>query len=247
MPCHRGPRKSLGGKTRRGPLPSKAARKEAELSEKEVDKPELASAESEIIDGVSIHEEDSSAEPVTKSSQSKALVKASTTDEKSKMKPVPKSAESKTTKKVLGANKDKPKPKPKPTHPKTSDMIIEAIKSLKNRKGSTLQAIKNYMASEYSVDPKKLAYLIRKYVLEAVKSGELIQLNGIGLQGRFKLSKELSKKAGSVEEKPAKTAKNPASKKKTNMVSTTKKREPVDKAKSEKPKTVAKPRSSKKK
>ena len=99
------------------------------------------------------------------------------------------------------------KPKAKPTHPKTSEMVNTAIKTLKERGGSSLQAIKKYIAANYKVDVEKLAPFIKKYLKSAVVAGALIQTKGKGASGSFKLS--AAKKA----EKPAKKAKKPAAKK----------------------------------
>ena len=46
------------------------------------------------------------------------------------------------------------KPKAKPTHPKTSVMVVAAIKALKERNGSSLPAIKKYIAANYKVFSK---------------------------------------------------------------------------------------------
>ncbi|XP_042487607.1 histone H1B-like [Macadamia integrifolia] len=87
------------------------------------------------------------------------------------------------------------KPKAKPTHPKTSEMVNNAIKELKERSGSSLQAIKKYIAAHYKVDAEKLAPFIRKYLKSAVESGALIQTKGKGASGSFKLeSKSAAKK-----------------------------------------------------
>lgn len=79
------------------------------------------------------------------------------------------------------------KAKSKPTHPKTSDMVNAAIKSLKERGGSSLQAIKKYIGANYKVDAEKLAPFIRKYLKAAVTSGSLVQTKGKGASGSFKL------------------------------------------------------------
>ena len=47
--------------------------------------------------------------------------------------------------------KGEKKPKAAPTHPPTSSMVKAAIKALKERKGSSLPAIKKYIAAEYKV------------------------------------------------------------------------------------------------
>jgi hypothetical protein len=80
------------------------------------------------------------------------------------------------------------KPRAKPVHPPTSEMVGNAIKSLKERGGSSLQAIKKYIAANYKVDSEKLAPFIKKYLKAAVASGELVQTKGKGASGSFKLS-----------------------------------------------------------
>merc|ERR1712029_663210 len=61
------------------------------------------------------------------------------------------------------------KPKAKPTHPPTSAMIAAAIKALKERNGSSLAAIKKYIAATYKVDVVKLAPFIRKALKKGAK------------------------------------------------------------------------------
>lgn len=80
------------------------------------------------------------------------------------------------------------KPRAKPAHPPTSDMVNAAIKNLKERGGSSLQAIKKYIAANYKVDAEKLAPFIRKYLKSAVVAGTLTQPKGKGASGSFKLS-----------------------------------------------------------
>jgi linker histone H1 and H5 family. len=80
------------------------------------------------------------------------------------------------------------KPRAKPVHPRTSEMVGNAIKSLKERGGSSLQAIKKYIAVNYKVDSEKLSPFIKKYLKSAVASGELVQTKGKGASGSFKLA-----------------------------------------------------------
>jgi hypothetical protein len=75
-------------------------------------------------------------------------------------------------------------------------MVVNAIKSLKERGGSSLQAIKKYIAANYKVDSEKLSPFIKKYLKTAVTSGELVQAKGKGASGSFKL-------AAAKTEKPA--------------------------------------------
>ncbi|XP_054290028.1 histone H1, orphon-like [Macrosteles quadrilineatus] len=96
------------------------------------------------------------------------------------------------------------KPRVKPAHPPTSDMVNAAIKNLKERGGSSLQAIKKYIAANYKVDAEKLAPFIRKYLKSAVASGTLTQPKGKGASGSFKLSVKGEGKTASAGKKPAK-------------------------------------------
>ena len=125
------------------------------------------------------------------------------------------------TPKKAAAPKDK-KPKTKPSHPPTADMVNAAIKELKERNGSSLQAIKKYIAATYKLDVDKLAPFIKKYLKSAVANGKLVQPKGKGASGSFKLAVKDSKPkaakpaASKVAKKPAtKVAKKPASPKKT--------------------------------
>jgi len=87
------------------------------------------------------------------------------------------------------------KPRTKPVHPRTSEMVVNAIKSLKERGGSSLQAIKKYIAANYKVDSEKLSPFIKKYLKAAVASGELVQTKGKGASGSFKLAAAKTEKA----------------------------------------------------
>merc|ERR1712242_596934 len=90
------------------------------------------------------------------------------------------------------------KPKAKPTHPPTSAMIAAAIKALKERNGSSLAAIKKYIAATYKVDVVKLAPFIRKALKKGVEA---------------KKPKAKKPKAKKVKKSPKKAAKKPAAKK----------------------------------
>jgi hypothetical protein len=80
------------------------------------------------------------------------------------------------------------KPRVKPVHPRTSEMVANAISSFKERGGSSLQAIKKYIAANYKVDSEKLSPFIKKYLKTAVASGELVQTKGKGASGSFKVA-----------------------------------------------------------
>jgi len=88
------------------------------------------------------------------------------------------------TKKKLLATKVK---KTVALHPTTAVMVTSAIKELKEKKGSSLPAIKKYLAANYKVDPAKLAPFIRKFLKAAVTNGTVVQTKGTGASGHFKL------------------------------------------------------------
>ena len=97
------------------------------------------------------------------------------------------------------------------SHPPTADMVNTAIKTLKERGGSSLQAIKKYIAANYKVDVDKLAPFIKKYLKSAVTKGALIQTKGKGATGSFKLSaaKKVEKKVAKPKKPAAKKVKTP--------------------------------------
>ena len=98
------------------------------------------------------------------------------------------------------------KARAKPSHPPTSEMVINAIKSLKERGGSSLQAIKKYIGANYKVDAEKMSPFIKKYLKSAVVSGTLVQPKGKGASGSFKLAVASTAKAGGEKVAPAKAA-----------------------------------------
>merc|ERR1712109_443787 len=98
-----------------------------------------------------------------------------------------------------------------------------AAKAFKDRKGSSLAAIKKYIAANYKVDTVKLAPFIKKALKSLVEKKAIIQTKGKGASGSFKVSA-----AEKAEKKPKKAAaKKPAGEKK---------------AKSPKKKAAAKPK-----
>ena len=136
------------------------------------------------------------------------------------------------------------KPKTAPQHPKVAEMVNTAISTLKEKGGSSLQAIKKYIASHYKVDVDKLSPFIKKYLKNAVVSGALVQTKGKGASGSFRTSsqtKEKSSKPKSLAPK-AKKAVKPASAKKPAKPKTPKK---AAAAKKPKVKTAKSPKKSK--
>jgi len=86
-----------------------------------------------------------------------------------------------------------------PNHPPISEMVNAAISNLKERSGSSSQAIKKYIASSYKVDVERLTPFIKKYLKSGVTTGGLIQTKGKGASGSFKLAKDVKEKKKSEE------------------------------------------------
>merc|ERR1712020_168216 len=128
------------------------------------------------------------------------------------------------------------KPKAAPTHPKTTVMILAAVKALKDRKGSSLAAIKKYIAANYKCDTVKLAPFIKKGVKSLVEKKALVQTKGKGASGSFK--------AAAVEAKPKK-AKKPKAAKKPKKAKSPKKAAKPKKAKTPKKAAAKKPKAAK--
>ncbi|KAI8478144.1 nucleosome assembly [Branchiostoma belcheri] len=97
------------------------------------------------------------------------------------------------------------KPKAPAAHPPCSDMITAAITALKDRKGTSLAAIKKYVAANYKFDVEKQGHVLRRTLKRMVEKGTLTQPKGKGASGSFKIS--------AAAQKPAKPKKKPAAKK----------------------------------
>ena len=90
------------------------------------------------------------------------------------------------------------------THPKYLEMVVEAIKSLNERSGSSKQALLKYISTTFKIDEKVCNQHLKIALKSGVKSGALKQVSGLGASGSFKLG-ESSKKSQpkSVESKAA--------------------------------------------
>ena len=121
-------------------------------------------------------------------------------------------------------------------HPKYSVMIAAAIAALKDRSGSSRQAILKYICANYKVDAAKAAVQIRLALKRGVAKGAL------------KMARESGKGAGSyklvkvVKPKKEKKAKKPKAKKPKKVKKVTKAKKPAaKKAKKPAKKAVKKP------
>merc|ERR1711973_386688 len=124
------------------------------------------------------------------------------------------------------------KPKVPAAHPKYSVMIAAAITSLKDRTGSSRQAILKYICANYKVDAAKAAVQVRLALKRGVAKGALKMARASGKgAGSYKVVKvekpkkvkkakkpkakkpKKVKKAAKKAKKPKKAAKKPAAKK----------------------------------
>ena len=140
------------------------------------------------------------------------------------------------------------KTKPAAEHPKYIDMIVAAIRALKERNGSSRQAIIKYIKDNYKVGENANVH-VKAGLRKGVADGRLVQVKGTGASGSFKLAKteEPKKAAKKPPKKPAsKPAKKPSAKKpaaKPKKKSATKaagKKSPAKKTKKPAKKTAAK-------
>merc|ERR1712064_34689 len=104
------------------------------------------------------------------------------------------------------------KPKAAPTHPPTSAMVVAAIKALKERGGSSLPAIKKYIAANYKVDVVKLNPFIRKALKKGVEKKTLVQVKASYKLGKVEKPKKAKKPAAKKAKSPKKAAKPKAKK-----------------------------------
>ena len=127
---------------------------------------------------------------------------------------------------MSAAPKKASKPKAPAAHPKYSVMIAAAITALKDRTGSSRQAILKYICANYKVDAAKAAVQIRLALKRGVAKGALKMARASGKgAGSYKLvkvekpkkakkaKKPKAKKPKAKKPKAAKKAKKPAAKK----------------------------------
>merc|ERR1712045_397967 len=126
------------------------------------------------------------------------------------------------------------KPKAPAAHPKYSVMIAAAIKALKDRTGSSRQAIAKYICANYKVDAAKAGVPLRLALKKGVAAGTLKMGGAAGKKGAgcFKIGEKAKVEK---KKKPAKkAAKKPAAKKAA-------KKPAAKKAAAKKPKAAKKP------
>merc|ERR1712110_319275 len=83
--------------------------------------------------------------------------------------------------------------KPEASHPTSSVMVKAALENLKERKGSSLAAIKKYIGTNYKADPVKMSVFIKKALKSGVEKKTILQVKGVGASGSFKIAKPEAK------------------------------------------------------
>ena len=124
-------------------------------------------------------------------------------------------------------------PKKVPEHPKYVDMVAAAIAALKERKGSSRQAILKYVCANYPVNDSHANTYVKAALKSAVASGLLKQPKGTGASGSFKLGEKPKAVKKPATKKPA--AKKPAAKKPAAKKATPKKVKKATPKKTKKP------------
>ena len=115
------------------------------------------------------------------------------------------------------AKQKKPVAKKPADHPPYINMIQAAIKTLKERGGSSRQAIEKYIKANYKVG--EVGAHLKMALKRGAANGKLVHTKGVGASGSFKLPKvekkepKPKKKTAAKPKKPAAKPKKPAAKK----------------------------------
>ncbi|XP_066292737.1 histone H1-like [Branchiostoma lanceolatum] len=150
----------------------------------------------------------------------------------------------------MSAPASSPKKSRKPTapkgpaaHPPTTVMVTSAVEALKDRTGSSLSAIKKYIAGNYKFDVEKKAHFVKRALKSLVEKGTLIQVKGTGASGSFKINVAAKKAAEKAAKKAVKKpVKKPVAKKAAKPKTTKPKKPKAKKAtKATTPKKTKKP------
>ena len=112
-------------------------------------------------------------------------------------------------------------------HPKYSEMIATAIGTLKERSGSSRQAILKYIQANFKVSESAATH-VKSALRRGVSGGLLKQVKGAGASGSFKLADKL-KVVNKTKKPAAKKAKKPAAKKPAAKKATPKKKKAAKK------------------
>jgi histone H1/5 len=116
-------------------------------------------------------------------------------------------------------------------HPPYGEMVKAAIRELKDRKGSSRQAIIKYIRANFKVSAtENVESFVRRSLVAGVKGGRFVHTKGVGASGSFKLADKAAaskakkpatkkaaapKKASTTKKTPKKAVKKPAAKRAT--------------------------------
>merc|ERR1712183_297730 len=142
------------------------------------------------------------------------------------------------------ATKKKAKAAKKPAaHPKYAVMVAAAIGALKERSGSSRQAILKYIVANYKVDAKSAGTQLKQALKRGVTAGALKQVKGAGASGSFRIVKAEPAAKPKKAKKPAakKAVKKPAAKKAVKKPAAKKAKKPAAKKAVKKPVAAKKP------
>ena len=138
------------------------------------------------------------------------------------------------------AKKKSSKPKKPADHPPYSEMIKAAIVALKERGGSSRQAIEKYIKANYKVG--EVGPHLKTALKRGVAGGKLVHTKGVGASGSFKVPKEEKKAPKKPAKKPKKPAAKKAVKKPAAKKPATKKKKPAKKIAVKKPSKKSSPK-----
>uniref|UniRef100_UPI00398ED899 histone H1-like n=1 Tax=Pristiophorus japonicus TaxID=55135 RepID=UPI00398ED899 len=137
------------------------------------------------------------------------------------------------------SKKKKAAPRSGPAGPKLGNQILKVVADGKDRRGTSLAAIKKALAAK-GVDVEKRGFQIRSSIKKNVMNGSLKQIKGTGASGSFKITHtDPQGKVGKKVKKPA-AKKSPAKKaaaKKSSAKKATAKKSPAKKAAAKKTST----------
>ncbi|XP_071949323.1 late histone H1-like [Antedon mediterranea] len=108
-------------------------------------------------------------------------------------------------------------------HPTYIDMVTAAIGDLKERNGSSRQAIAKYIQANYKVDPNNMKTHLRMALKRGVESNKLVQPKGTGASGSFKLNQAAAKADAAAKAKKEKAKKKAAADKEKTVAKKAKK------------------------
>ena len=89
-------------------------------------------------------------------------------------------------------------------HPPALQMVVAAVTAMKEKNGSSSQAIKKYIKDTYDINIEQQARFIRKALKTGAENGILIQTKGKGAIGSFKLDPAKDKAKAKLEKEKEK-------------------------------------------